>query len=46
MAMEFTPVAAKPVKLPDKTAKLASIAEIQANLSYYFSEIKDPRLTA
>lgn len=45
MALGFTPVADKQVKLPDKTAKLTPIAEIQANLSYYFSEIKDPRVT-
>lgn len=45
MALGFTPVAAKQVKLPDKTAKLTPIAEIQANLSHYFSEIKDPRVT-
>jgi predicted transposase YbfD/YdcC len=45
MALGFTPVATKQVKLPDKTAKLIPIAEIQANLSHYFSEIKDPRVT-
>ena len=45
MALGFTSVAAKQVKLPDKTAKLTPIAEIQANLSHYFSEIKDPRVT-
>ena len=45
MALGFAPVAAKQVKLSDKTAKLTPIAEIQANLSHYFSEIKDPRVT-
>ena len=45
MALGFAPVAAKQVKLPDKTVKLTPIAEIQANLSHYFSEIKDPRVT-
>lgn len=44
MALGFAPVAPKQVKLPNKTAKLAPIAEIQANLSHYFSEIKDPRV--
>ena len=45
MALGFAPVAAKQVKLADQTAKLTPIAEIQANLSQYFSEIKDPRVT-
>lgn len=45
MALGFTPVAAKQVKLAAYTAKLTPIAEIQANLSHYFSEIKDPRVT-
>ena len=44
MALGFAPVAAKPAKLPDQTTKLTPIAEIQANLSHYFSEIKDPRV--
>ena len=38
MALGFAPVAAKQVKLSDKTAKLTPIAEIQANLSHYFNE--------
>ncbi len=45
MALGFAPVTAKQAKLPDKTTKLTPIAEIQGNLSNYFSEIKDPRVT-
>lgn len=41
MALGFAPVKAKQAKLPAKNAKLTSIAQIQADLSNYFTEIKD-----
>ena len=41
MALGFAPVKAKQAKLRAKNAKLTSIAQIQADLSNYFTEIKD-----
>ncbi len=45
MALGFASAQAEPAKQSAKQVKLTPIAEIQANLSSYFSEIKDPRVT-
>ena len=44
MGKGFAPVKAKPEKNLAKRAKLYSISQIQANLSSYFTDIKDPRV--
>lgn len=45
MALGFVSAQAEQAKQSAKQVKLTPIAEIQANLSSYFSEIKDPRVT-
>ena len=44
MGKGFAPVKASPEKPPAKRAKLSPISQIQANLSSYFTDIKDPRV--
>ncbi len=41
MGKGFTPVKAKPEKTLAKRAKLNPISQIQANLSSYFTDLKD-----
>ena len=43
MGKGFAPVKAKPEKPPAKRAKLTPISQLQADLSSYFTDIKDPR---
>ena len=45
MALGFASAQAEQTKQSAKQVRLTPIAEIQANLSKYFSEIKDPRVT-
>ena len=45
MGKGFAPVKVKLEKLPAKKAKLTPISQIQADLSSYFADIKDPRVT-
>ena len=45
MGKGFAPVKVKLEKLPAKKAKLTPISQIQADLSSYFTDIKDPRVT-
>ena len=44
MALGFASTQGEPAKQSAKQTKLTPIAEIQANLSNYFSEIEDPRV--
>ena len=44
MEKGFATIKAQPKKPPPYTAKLTPISQIQANLSSYFNEIKDPRV--
>ena len=44
MGKGFAPVKVKPEKPPAYSAKLTPISQIQADLSSYFNEIKDPRV--
>jgi hypothetical protein len=44
MALGFASAQGEPAKQSAKQVKLTPIAEIQANLSNYFSEIEDPRV--
>ncbi len=45
MGKGFAPVKAKPEKPPAKRAKLTPISQIQADLSGYFADIPDPRVS-
>ena len=44
MSQGFAPAKAKPEKPAAKSAKLTPISQIEANLSSYFTDIKDPRV--
>ncbi len=44
MGKGFAPVKTKPEKSAAKSAKLTPISQIQADLSSYFTDIKDPRV--
>ncbi len=44
MGKGFAPVKAKPEKLATVRAKLTPISQIQADLSSYFQELRDPRV--
>ncbi len=44
MGKGFAPVKAQPEKTLAKSAKITPISQIQADLSSYFNEIKDPRV--
>ncbi len=44
MGKGFAPIKTPAKKPATKTAKLTPISQIQANLSSYFNEIKDPRV--
>ncbi len=44
MGKGFVPVKVKPEKPPAKSRKLTPISQIQADLSSYFNDIKDPRV--
>ncbi len=44
MGKGFAPVKAKPENPPAKRPKLTPISQIQADLSSYFTDIKDPRV--
>ena len=44
MGKGFAPVKAKPAKPLAKSVKLTPISQIQADLSSYFNDIKDPRV--
>ena len=44
MGKGFASVKAQPEKPPTKSAKLTPISQVQANLSSYFNDIKDPRV--
>ena len=42
MGKGFVSVKPQPEKPPTKSAKLTPISQVQANLSSYFNDIKDP----
>ncbi len=44
MGKGFTSVKVQPEKPAAKNAKLTSISQIQADLSSYFNDLKDPRV--